>query len=67
MHRIGMERRRLRRDIGKMEGDTIRREKGNVKGVSRAFVFFTRGMIYRAEVLMRFKNNGDYPHYSLAI
>lgn len=64
MHRIGMERRRLRRDIGKIEGDTIRREKGNVKGVFR---FFTRGMIYRAEVLMRFKNNGDYPHYSLAI
>lgn len=41
----------------------MRREKGCLTCVR----LVTRAMIYREEVLMRFKNNGDYPHYSLAI
>lgn len=64
MHRIGMERKRLRRDVRKIEEE--RRYDEERERVSHVRLV-TRAMIYREEVLMRFKNNGDYPHYSLAI
>lgn len=65
MHRIGMERKRLRRDVRKIEEE--RRYDKREKGCLTCVHLVTRAMIYREEVLMRFKNNGDYPHYSLAI
>lgn len=66
MHRIGMERKRLRRDVRKIEEER-RYDKEREKRCLTCVRLVTRAMIYREEVLMRFKNNGDYPHYSLAI